>query len=188
MVFACFFLWIIRNPENSPIDQFGSAPCSLHVEGIGSGVSCSSNSGDGVKCMVICNNKFEGVYACRSGNWSPKLPSCAKPSANIANEAPCSENEVYSLCAGHCQETCFNWRDERRSCTPEVCVASHGKFRCTPDEGWTPQLPPCARPIEDHADAISNFAAKSCLDYCNKICSMSHLEGRCDSEDKCECH
>ncbi|GIY92478.1 TIL domain-containing protein [Caerostris extrusa] len=200
------FFGLFRNPENSPIDQFGSAPCSLHAKGIGSSVSCSSNSGDGVKCMVICNNKFEGVYACRSGNWSPKLPSCAKPSTDIANEARCSKDEDYSLCAGHCQVTCFNYRDEGRSCTPGVCVEGcicktglvrspegkcvslsecielsypgseclglsvknggvscsndgfetlcevfcngrHGKFRCTPDEGWTPQLPPCARPI-----------------------------------------
>ncbi|GIY11683.1 TIL domain-containing protein [Caerostris darwini] len=207
---------MVRTPpeQKAKIICYGiprSAPCSLHVEGIGSGVSCSSNSGDDVKCMVICNNKFEGVYACRSGNWSPKLPSCAKPSADVANEAPYGEDEVYSPCEGHCEKTCSNWRDGP-SCTPEVCVGSYicrqGLVRspdgkCVPKEectkstypvsgcqGWTPQLFPCARPIEDHADAISNFPPKKCLDYCAKICSMSDLEGRCvgENNDRCECH
>ncbi|CAL1294231.1 unnamed protein product [Larinioides sclopetarius] len=78
---------------------------------------------------------------------------------------------------------------EKTVCSVQCEGKYRGEFTCTEEEGWFPELPTCAKPIEDSEQQPTNAEARACnLKECLLRCkfSVKPMTGRC-LNGNCQC-
>ncbi|GBO05470.1 hypothetical protein AVEN_98629-1 [Araneus ventricosus] len=120
-----------------------------------------------------------------------KIPAFSQePPASIHRDWTVFEFSLFftvgSICSGlHVTDgsvTCSNSGD-KTVCRVHCEGEDKGKFTCTEDEGWTPELPTCAKPIEGadneevlNAENAGCPVARLCMKACQE---QGKRVGRC---------
>ncbi|GBO04122.1 hypothetical protein AVEN_13819-1 [Araneus ventricosus] len=111
---------------------------------------------------------------------------------SIRPDAPPTEATIGSTCSGlHVTDgsvNCFNTGD-KTVCRVECDGEDKGEFTCTEDEGWTPELPTCAKPIKGTDDVPPPPLDNGCPNdaMCAKSCkNRGYKSGKCYG-NTCRC-
>ncbi|GBN47146.1 hypothetical protein AVEN_91085-1 [Araneus ventricosus] len=100
----------------------------------------------------------EGLYEAEDGSCVPP-EQCPLPTTSLADGTTCGGLQVTDGSAD-----CFNDGD-KNVCQIECDGVNQGEFTCTEDKGWTPELPTCAKPIEEQCPENEEYS--DCVNPCN---------------------
>ncbi|CAL1286800.1 unnamed protein product [Larinioides sclopetarius] len=132
------------------LSDFKALPSCVLTVGNGK-VVCAEEGGKGIGCVMHCDGKFRGLYHCSNDRgWSKTLPDCV---AGVKVNSRCS------LAVRNGSVVCQDIGRGEISCTV-LCESgpTHGFYRCSQDQGWNRELPPC---VSEFRDSMCNLNVKS---------------------------
>ncbi|CAL1300160.1 unnamed protein product [Larinioides sclopetarius] len=148
-------------------DFKGYPPCAMTVR---HGILYCVERGDGVIfCRVSCDGRrYENQYCSKVRGWTKTLPECI---SGIKVNPQCSlavrNGSVVCQDVGRGEVSCAVLCDGR---------PTHGFYRCSHDQGWNRELPPCVAGFKDSMCNLNvkNGAASCQVEgweiVCNVLC------------------